>query len=54
MGSCCITQGTQTGALWQVRGVDGVGGGKVVQEGENICMPMADTWWCFGETNTTL
>ena len=51
MGSCYITQGTQPGALWQFRGVDGVGDGKKVQEGENICMTMADTSWCVGETN---
>ena len=26
MGICCMTQGTQTGALWQSRGVGGGGG----------------------------
>ena len=33
---------------------DGVGGGREVQEGGNICRPMADSCWCMAETNTTL
>ena len=28
MGSCCITQGTQPGALWQPRGVGWSGRGE--------------------------
>ena len=30
---------------------DGVGGGREVQEGEDICIPMADPCWCMAETN---
>ena len=25
-----------------------------VQEGGDICIPMADSWWCMAETNTIL
>ena len=49
MGICCITQGTQTGALYQPRGVEW--GGKrergsrerEVQMGGGICISMADS-----------
>ena len=54
MGSCCITQGTQPGALWQHRGWNGVGGGKEVQEGGDIYILMPDSCWYMAETNTTL
>ena len=47
-------QGTQTSALWQPRGVGCVGGGREVQEGGDICIPMADSCWCMAEMNTTL
>jgi len=50
VGICCITQGIQSGALWQPRGV-GLGGRW---EGGNICIPMADPRWCMAETNTIL
>ena len=53
MGSYCITQRAQPGALWQPRGV-GRGGGVDVQEGGNICIPMADPCWSMRQTNTTL
>ena len=39
----CMTQGTQTGALYQPRGVKGEGNGSEVQEGGDICIPMADS-----------
>ena len=29
-------------------------GGKKVQEGGDICMNMADSFYCTAETNTTL
>ena len=50
-GICCMTQETQTGALWQPRGV---GGGREAQEGGDICIPMAHPCWCMAETNTIL
>ena len=33
---------------------DGVGVGREVQEGGNICIPMADSCRCMAETNTAL
>ena len=40
-----MTQGTQTGALQQFRGVgwDGMRDGRGVQEGRDICIPKADS-----------
>ena len=35
-----MTQGTQTGALWQAEGWDGEGGGREVQEGGDMGVPM--------------
>ena len=52
VGSCCLTEGAQPGALWQARGVGW--GGREVQEGGNICMPVADPHWCMAETNAAL
>ena len=40
---CCVTQGTQTGALWQAEGWDGQGDGREVQEGGNMGVP----YGCF-------
>jgi len=42
MGICCMTQETQTGALYQPRGV-GWGDGWEVQKGGDMCIPMADS-----------
>ena len=39
MGICCVTQGTQTEALYQPRGVGWEGDGREVQEGGDICTP---------------
>ena len=33
---------------------DGVGGGREVQEGGDICKSMADSCGCMAETNTIL
>ena len=35
-----------------LEGWDGVEGGREVQEGGNICIPMANSWWA--ETNAIL
>ena len=43
MGICCMAQETQTGALYQPRGVGREGDGREVQEGGDICIPMADS-----------
>ena len=42
MGICCRTQGTQTGTLSQPREWDGVGGGREVKKGGDICTPMVN------------
>ena len=38
-----MTQGTQAGALFVTEGWGGEGGGKEVQKGGDICIPMADS-----------
>ena len=43
LGICCVAQETQTGALYQPRGVAWEGDGKEFQEGGDICIPMADS-----------
>ena len=52
MGICSMTQGAQTGVLSQPREVGW--GGRDIQEGRDTCIPMADSYWCMAETNTTL
>ena len=37
-----------------LEGWDRVGCGKEVQEGVDICIPVADSCWCMAETNTIL
>ena len=37
-----------------VEGWNGTGGGREVQEGGEICIPMADSCWCIVEVNTIL
>ena len=41
-GTCCMAQETQTGALYQPRGM-GWGRRWEIQKGGDICMPMADS-----------
>ena len=43
MGICCMSQGTQTGAVYQTRGWNGKGDWRTFQEGGDICIPMADS-----------
>ena len=38
----------------KLEGWDGVEGRREVQEGRDVCIPMADSCWCVVETNTTL
>ena len=38
-----MAQETQTGALYQSRGVGWEGDGREVRKGEDICIPMADS-----------
>ena len=44
----------KSGALWQPWWVRWVGGGREVQEGGDICIPMADWCWYMAETNRIL
>ena len=37
-----------------LEGQDGMGGGREVQGGGDICILMADLRYCMAETNTTL
>ena len=39
MEICCLSQGTQTGAVYQPRGVGWMGDGREVQKGGDICIP---------------
>ena len=43
MGICCMAQETQTGALYQPRGVDEEGDGREFLKGGGIYIPMADS-----------
>ena len=43
MGICCMAQETQTGVLYQPRGVGGEGDGREVQKVGDIGIPMADS-----------
>ena len=53
VGSRCVTQESQPGALWWAIGVEsGVGNGRGVQERGNICIHMAGSWWCTAENST--
>ena len=44
-------KGLKSGALWQPRGA---GGGREVQKGGGIRIPMADSCWYMAETYTIL
>ena len=46
MGICYMVQETQTGALYQPRGVDGEEDGRDGQEEGDICILIADS--CLG------
>ena len=44
----------KSGALWQPRGQDGVGGGRKVQDWGDIHITTTDSCWYRAETNTIL
>ena len=44
MGICCMSQETQTRALYQSREVGWVRDGREVQKGEDIGIPMAESF----------
>ena len=39
-----MAQEPQTGALYQPRGMGWEGHGREVQEGGDVCVPVADSW----------
>ena len=45
MGICCMSQETQTGALYQPRGVGRGGKWDGGSKGGDMCIPMADSYW---------
>ena len=49
-----MAQETQTGVLYQPRGVGGEGDGREVQKGGDICIPMADSCWGLTENSKIL
>ena len=49
-----MTQETQMGLCINLEGWDGVGGGREVQEGGDICIPTADSYSCLTENNKIL
>ena len=51
---CCMPQGAQTAAPDNLVGWDGVGSGKEIEEGRDICITMADSCRWMAETNTIL
>ena len=54
MGTCCIAQWAQFGALWWPRGLGCRGGEKEAQEGGDVCIYIGDSLWCTAEMNTIL
>ena len=42
------------GTLWQWTGWNWLGGGRKIQEGGGICIPMPDSCWYTAETNKIL
>ena len=44
----------KAGALWQPRGVGGEGGGRRVEEGGDVWIPVAGSCWYMAETITML
>ena len=43
MRICCMTQELNLALCDNLEGLDGVGGGGEVQEGGDMCIPMADS-----------
>ena len=54
MGILCMTQGTEPGTLWQAEEWDGEGDGREVQEGRDMGILMADSYWCMTENHKIL
>ena len=52
-GYVCLRE-LKPGPFNNLEGLDEEGGGRKVQEGMNICLPIADSCWCLSESNTRL
>ena len=46
--------GSSASALGNLEGWDGEGDGRGVQEGGDMCIPVADSNWCVAEVDTIL
>ena len=53
MGSCCVTQGAQSGTLWWPRGMGCRERKEAIEEG-NVCIIVAGSHCCMAETNKAL
>ena len=53
-GKLLYNTGSSTQCFDDLEGWGGVGSGREVQEGGDICILMADSCYCMVETNTTL
>ena len=53
-GNLLYVSGNLNGLYINLEGWDGEGSGKEVQEGEDICIPMADSCLCLTENNKIL
>ena len=57
-----VKEETEKAGLWELKqgisinleGWDGEEGGREIQEGGDICTPMADSCWCLTENNKIL
>ena len=54
MGICYMSQGTQTGPLYQPREVGWLGDGRKVQEGGGICTSVPDSRCGLIENNNSV
>ena len=54
MGICYMSQGTQTGALYQPREVGWLGDGRKAQEGGGICTSVPDSRCSLIENNNSV
>ena len=50
----CLAKNPKLVLCDNLEGWNGEGGGKEAQEGEDMCIPMADSCWCMAEIVTIL
>ena len=54
MGICCILRKLKQGLCINLEGLDGVGDGREVQKGVDICIPIANSCRGLTENNKIL